>query len=86
MQFKIKYYPNVVFEWIPYNQFDEIKEIGKNGSITVYSAIWMDGPLCYNYNCTNSYITSYTRNPNKEITLKNLHNSQNAIDFVINKV
>ncbi|CAB5379532.1 unnamed protein product [Rhizophagus irregularis] len=86
MQFKIKYYPNVVFEWIPYNQFDEIKEIGKNGSITVYSAIWMDGPLCYNYNCTDSYTTSYTRNPNKEVTLKYLHNSQNAIDFVINKV
>ncbi|UZO16929.1 uncharacterized protein OCT59_008295 [Rhizophagus irregularis] len=68
-----------------YSRFDEIKEIGKNGSITVYSAIWMDGPLCYNYKYFVSYSTSYTRNPNKEVTFKYLHNSQSAIDFVINK-
>ncbi|EXX62621.1 uncharacterized protein OCT59_011600 [Rhizophagus irregularis] len=35
----------IVFEWIPYNQFNEIKETGKNGLITIYSAIWEDGPL-----------------------------------------
>ena len=45
MQLKIDDYDDIVFEWIPYNQFSEIKEIGKNGSITVYSAIWMNGPL-----------------------------------------
>ncbi|RGB39134.1 kinase-like domain-containing protein [Rhizophagus diaphanus] len=39
---------DIVFEWIPYNQFNEINEIGKNGSITIYSAIWKDGPLYYN--------------------------------------
>ena len=28
MQLKINYYNNIIFEWIPYNQFDNIKEIG----------------------------------------------------------
>jgi hypothetical protein len=41
---------NKIFEWIPYNQFSKIKETGKNNSLTVYSAIWKDGPLHYKYN------------------------------------
>src|SRR4051794_1484020 len=40
---------NTVFEWILYNQFDSIKEISKGGFAIIYSAIWKDGPLCYNY-------------------------------------
>jgi hypothetical protein len=46
MQLETKY-GNKVFEWIPYNQFDKIKKTGKNGSVTIYSAIWKDGPLYY---------------------------------------
>ncbi|GBC28050.2 kinase-like domain-containing protein [Rhizophagus irregularis DAOM 181602=DAOM 197198] len=67
-------YDGIVFEWIPYDQFDKIKETSKYGSITEYSAIWKDGPLYYK------------RDSNKEIVLKYLHNSQNSIDFLINKV
>ncbi|GET51455.1 kinase-like domain-containing protein [Rhizophagus irregularis DAOM 181602=DAOM 197198] len=37
---------DVVFEWIPYDQFDEIEEIDNDG-LTVYYAIWKNGPLCY---------------------------------------
>src|SRR5437016_2546512 len=44
MQLKIDEYSDIIFEWIPYNQFNKIKEIGKG-------AIWKDGPLYYsNYN------------------------------------
>ncbi|EXX77630.1 hypothetical protein RirG_022090 [Rhizophagus irregularis DAOM 197198w] len=72
--------PDIVFEWIPYNQFDEIKETGKNGYTTVYSAIWKDGPLHYHYG-------RYKRDPNKEIILKCLHsNSQNPVESIINEV
>jgi hypothetical protein len=77
IQLENKYSDNV-FEWILYNQFDEIKETGKNGSITIYSAIWKDGPLYYN--------SKYSRKSNKIVTLKCLHNSQNTVEFVINKV
>jgi hypothetical protein len=80
-QLKIKNYNDVVFEWIPYNQFYEIKETGRNDFITVYSAIWKDGPLYY-----DNYGDEYTRYLNKEVALKCLHNSTNPIEFVINEV
>jgi hypothetical protein len=80
-QLKCKDHNDEVFEWIPYNQFNKIKEIGRNNSITVYSAIWKDGPLHY-----KKYINKYTRDSNKEVTLKCLHSSKNPIEFVINEV
>jgi hypothetical protein len=65
-----------VFGWIQYSQFNKIKEMGKNGLMTIYSAIWKDGPLHYGYG----------RDSNKEVSLKCLHNSQNSVEFVINEV
>ncbi|CAB5384003.1 unnamed protein product [Rhizophagus irregularis] len=81
-QLNINFYDDVVFEWIPYNQFNEIKETGKNGSITVYSAIWRNGPLYQKYQLS-SY---YTRDSNKEVALKCLHNLQNPVNSLINEV
>ena len=78
-QLKIKDYEDIVFEWIPYNQFDQIIETCKSSLVTVYSAIWIDGPLYYQHN-------QYIRDSNKEISLKFLHNSQNSIESVINEV
>jgi hypothetical protein len=78
-QLKIDGYKDVMFEWIPYSQLYQIKETGKNDLMTVYSAIWKDGPLQYKRN-------NYAKNPNREVALKNLHNSQNPIEFVINEV
>jgi hypothetical protein len=34
---------DIVVEWIPYSQFNNIKELGENKSATIYSAIWKDG-------------------------------------------
>jgi hypothetical protein len=80
MQFKdIKNYNNAMFEWIPYEQFNEIKEIGKNNSITVCSAIWKNNLL---YNQHNKYL----RYSNKKVALIYLQNSQNTIEIMINKV
>jgi hypothetical protein len=82
MQLSDKNKDNVIFEWIPYDQFSEIKEAGENKSIIVYSAIWKDGPLCLDY----SYVSCYKRILNKEVTLKCLQNSQNNIEVLINEV
>ncbi|CAB5379097.1 unnamed protein product [Rhizophagus irregularis] len=38
---------DIIFEWIPYNQFKNVEEIGKGGFSTVYSAIWKDGLIKY---------------------------------------
>src|SRR4051794_18198315 len=32
-------------DWIPYNEFKDIEQIGKGGFGTVYSAVWKSGPL-----------------------------------------
>jgi hypothetical protein len=71
---------DLLFEWIPYNQFNEIEEINKGEFISLYSAIWKDGPLHKNL------LNEYARNSNEEVILKCLHNSQNLIDEVIKEV
>src|SRR5436309_1001487 len=84
MQLKINSGWNTVFEWIPYNQFSDIKEIDRSGFATVYSAIWKDGPLEYNKSSQE-----YTRNSdclNYRIALKCLHNSQNITNEFLNEV
>ncbi|EXX62627.1 Rad53p [Rhizophagus irregularis DAOM 197198w] len=80
MQLKIDDYHNIIFEWIPYDQFDYIEEVGKGGFATIYSAIWKVGPLNY-------YKGLYERdNYNKEVALKCINNSHNITDEFLNEV
>jgi hypothetical protein len=81
-QLKIKNHNDIVLEWIPYNQFSKIVKTGRSDLITVYSAIWDDGPLYKK----DEWNTNYTRDSNKEVSLKCLHNSEDPIEFVVNKV
>ena len=70
-----------MFEWIPYNQFNNIEEISKGDFATVHLAIWKDGPLYYNYN------NEYTRESDKKVVLKCLYNSQNITnEFLLDEV
>ena len=79
MQLKIENTADKVFEWIPYNQFSDIKEIGRNGFATVYSAIWKDGPLEYNRD-----IGEYVKlSMNYKVTLKC---SQHITNEILNEV
>ncbi|CAB4444212.1 unnamed protein product [Rhizophagus irregularis] len=81
MQLKINTDEDVVFEWIPYDKFDYIKEASKNNLMTVYSAVWYhDGPLKLKYH--KFYHRNYYRDA---VALKCLHNSENSIDFLINE-
>src|SRR5438045_6443237 len=75
MQLKVDDSTDIVLEWIPYNQFIDIKEIGRGGFATVYSAIWKDGPLNYDYEDEDK--VEYIRKSNCKVALKCLHNSQN---------
>jgi hypothetical protein len=81
-QLKINGYNDIVFEWIPYNQFNEIKEIEKNNHIAIYSAIWKNGPLYKKDNQSENYM----RDTNKKVALKFLQNSQNSVESLINEV
>src|SRR5436305_13721556 len=51
-----------LFEWIPYNQFNEIKEISQSDLFTVYSAVWKNGPLFYD--------KEWMRESDKKVILK----------------
>ncbi|GBC42988.2 kinase-like domain-containing protein [Rhizophagus irregularis DAOM 181602=DAOM 197198] len=72
---------DVISEWIPYNQFLNIKEIGKGGFATIYSATWKGGPLNY---CVDK--SKYTRILDKMVALKCLHNSQNITNEFLNEI
>ena len=78
MQLKIDNQTDLIYEWIPYNQFNDITERGKHIFATVYSAKWKDGPLEYNTNTKK-----YESNPNHEALalIIYLHDSQ----YVANK-
>ncbi|GES87824.1 kinase-like domain-containing protein [Rhizophagus clarus] len=81
MQLNINDCNNVIVEWIPYNQFNYIKEIGNGGFAKVYLATWKDGPLKY-----DSVNKEYNRCSNSKVALKNLYNSQNITDEFLNEI
>jgi hypothetical protein len=81
MQLKINDPDNIVFEWISYNQFSDINEIKKSDPVTVYLAMWKDGPLNYDF---DKY--EYTRSQNTMVVLEYLHNSQNITNELLNEV
>src|SRR6266536_3427673 len=60
MQLKINHYEDIIFEWIPYNQFIDIK--GKGDGF--FLATWKNGQLLWNKSI------KYTRDTNKEVALK----------------
>jgi serine/threonine protein kinase len=72
---------NIIFEWISYDQFYDIKEIGKGGFATVYSAVWKDGPLKY-----DAIQAEYKRKQYTNVALKCLDNSQNITNEFLNEV
>ena len=78
MQLKISFHYDIVFEWIPYDQFDNIKEVSKGDFVTVYSAIWKNGPLYYD----NNQKEYKRRISDRRVTLKCLYNSQNITEFL----
>ncbi len=77
MQLKINYYNDVIVEWIPYNQFDNIKQIGKDNLFTIYSAIWKNGQL--NYDKYKKIYKRNLKNYNQKVALK-FYNSQKITD------
>ena len=83
MQLNIDNYHDIVFEWIPYNQFNDIKEIGKSAFATIYSAIWKDGLLSYSSNKKK-----LIRKSNQLVVLKclTLNNSENITNEFLNEV
>ncbi|CAB5379073.1 unnamed protein product [Rhizophagus irregularis] len=77
---QLKYNETVeVFEWIPYSELFDIKEIGDKCLIT---AIWKEGPLHHDKNEDELIRKSY-----EKVVLRYLHNPRNVLTKeIINKV
>ena len=73
-------------EWVPFDKFTDIKEIGEGGFAKVYSATWIDG--YYSYQCRyNNRNGSWKReSEHKKVALKRLNGSQNMTDKYLNEV
>ncbi|POG65121.1 hypothetical protein GLOIN_2v438880 [Rhizophagus irregularis DAOM 181602=DAOM 197198] len=78
MQLKINRYDDMIFEWIPYNKFIDVKEIRNSVFAT---AIWKYGPLYY-----SKIRKNYKRESDEKVLLKYLNNSQNINHTFLNEV
>ena len=72
-------YTDVLFEWVSYDQFNDVKEIGKSDLTSIYSAVWRNGPLYYNNG-------EWMRKSDEKVALKCFCNSQNITDELLNEV
>ena len=72
-------YTDILFEWIPYSQFNVIKQIGNGDLITINLATWRNGPSYY-------YKGEWMRKSNEKVALKCFCNSQNITDELLNEV
>src|SRR4051812_7331854 len=79
------YYNNPLFlKWVPFDRFEDIKQIGVDGFAKVYSATWIKGKI--------KYVKQDDRNWKKigsepiKVALKRLNGSQNMSAEYLNEV
>ncbi|RHZ84551.1 hypothetical protein Glove_79g73 [Diversispora epigaea] len=68
-----------VTEWIPYDRFKDIRQIGKGGFGTIYYAMWIDGYILQ-WDIKNQQWERYPEG--KEVALKMFHNFVNFNDVL----
>jgi len=66
--------PNVIIEWIPYNNLQNVKYLTKGGFSEIYTADWINGP----YEEWDSKEQQLTRIGTAEVILKGLENVESA--------
>jgi hypothetical protein len=66
--------PNKIIEWIPYNNFQDIKYFTKGGFSKIYLAKWIDG----HYVEWNSEEKQLKRNGTENVVLKDLESVESA--------
>jgi hypothetical protein len=69
-----------VCEWIPYNQFNNIKKMYENNFFITYSAIWINGPLYW-----EPWNKKFNRKFDGEVYLIHSHILQ-SVDKFLNEV
>ncbi|CAB4433013.1 unnamed protein product [Rhizophagus irregularis] len=76
-------YP-IFLEWVPFDRFEDMKQIGEGGFAKVYSATWIDGIAKYIKQDNGNWIKE---EPNSiEVALKRLNGSQNMSADYLNEL
>ena len=81
--YNAKYRSNKL-EWVPFDRFEDIKQIGEGGFAKVYSAKWIDGPAEYEKQVDGSWKKSEPKPI--IVALKRLNGSQNMSADYLNEV
>ena len=76
-------YP-LFLEWVPFDRFEDIKQIGEGGFAKVYSATWIDGRAIYDRRNDGSWRKKELE-PIK-VALKRLNESNNISNEYLNEV
>ena len=71
-------------EWVPFDRFEDIKQIGEGGFAKVYSAKWIDGKARYIRQDDGSW-KKWQFGP-RNVALKRLNGSQNMSAEYLNEV
>ncbi|EXX64336.1 uncharacterized protein OCT59_011794 [Rhizophagus irregularis] len=75
-----KYGPSFL-EWVPFDRFEDMKQIGEGGFAKVYSATWIDGIAEYIKQDDENWIKRELKS--NKVALKRLNESQNmSADFL----
>ena len=77
-------YNDRFLEWVSFDRFKDIKQIGEGGFAKVYSATWIDGKAEYYRQNDGSWKKAYPK-PIK-VALKKLNESQNISSEYLNEV
>ncbi len=72
-------------EWVSFDKFTDIKQIGEGGFAKVYTATWIDGPLSERLEKQNGSWKKLDSKP-MEVAMKRLNGSQNMSNEYLNEV
>ncbi|RHZ51441.1 hypothetical protein Glove_478g44 [Diversispora epigaea] len=70
-----------VIEWVPYDRFKDVKQIGKGGFGTIHYARWIDGPI-REWDIENQQWKRYQDEVEVEVALKKFDNFVNFNDVL----
>jgi hypothetical protein len=82
--YDIRLYLPLFLEWVPFDKFTNIKQIGEGGFAKVYSATWIDGKARY-YKQDDGSWKKLDPKP-MEVALKRLNGSQHMSAEYLNEV
>jgi hypothetical protein len=73
-------------EFVPYDQFKNIKFIAEGGFSKIYKATWVDGPINWRYFTEEYNYIICSRSKNYTVVLKKLNSSNNITSKELNEV